>query len=659
MRNEAALHLIIIVLVMLSGRISAREVHPDSVASVTLPLERFAPVKMRTDSTSAYSLQPERLLSALQLPDSVIRLYLHHDVKRRNILLWVIPNMYQVAYGERQYDIVTEEGFSAMPTLKTLATPSLYSETLYPGELLSPFHAKNRGVYRYQQSPPTPDSLAYLKFRPLFGRHTQLVRGAALLDLRTGKVLKASFKGEHDLFSFETELAYEGQRDGDFARTSTKTTFKFLGNRIESRLDARYEPKVLPKKEAAEDSRPKDSLDSDTLRSDSASDETRRKENIWDRHARYFERVWRHLAGSHELESKRTYVRIWPIFDPSYMSYSPSKGLSYNLRMGFVYRFKKGGNVSLTPEIGYNFKYKQMFYMLPLRYTYNEKRDGYVELVAGNSNRIGNGTIARDMELLSEQLGPDSTLHLPDDYNLYDDNYLTLTHNVRLSPHVDWTVGAVFHHRRAIRKDYVLQWGYDTEYNSFAPSTKLTFIPWRSDESPVLTVNYERSVKGVLGSNIEYERWEGDVSWKHKMGALRTLNLRFGGGVYSRKQFNHFTDFSNFHDNYLPGGWGDDWSGEFQLLDSRYYNESNHYVRANGSYESPFMVASWIPMVGRFVANERFYLNTLLSGKAHPYTEVGYGFTTRWMTVGLFASFVKLRYESFEAKFTVELFRHW
>ena len=118
-------------------------------------------------------------------------------------------------------------------------------------------------------------------------------------------------------------------------------------------------------------------------------------------------------------------------------------------------------------------------------------------------------------------------------------------------------------------------------------------------------------------------------------------------------------DFANFCANYLPGGWDEDWSGDFQLLDSRSYNESNHYVRANAAYESPFMVAAWIPWVGRYVASECFYLNSLLTGKVHPYTEIGYGLTTRWFSLGAFASFEKTRFESAGCKITLELFRHW
>ena len=50
-------------------------------------------------------------------------------------------------------------------------------------------------------------------------------------------------------------------------------------------------------------------------------------------------------------------------------------------------------------------------------------------------------------------------------------------------------------------------------------------------------------------------------------------------------------DFANFRDNNLPEGWDDDWSGDFQLLDSRLYNESKYYVRSNITYESPLLAS--------------------------------------------------------------------
>jgi hypothetical protein len=118
-------------------------------------------------------------------------------------------------------------------------------------------------------------------------------------------------------------------------------------------------------------------------------------------------------------------------------------------------------------------------------------------------------------------------------------------------------------------------------------------------------------------------------------------------------------DFSNFRDNNLPGGWDDDWTGNFQLLSSKLYNESMYYLRGNVSYESPLLAASMVPVVGRFVERERVYLSSLLIDKHRPYTEIGYGFTTRLVSLAFFSSFSGFEYQESGIKFAFELFRRW
>ena len=41
----------------------------------------------------------------------------------------------------------------------------------------------------------------------------------------------------------------------------------------------------------------------------------------------------------------------------------------------------------------------------------------------------------------------------------------------------------------------------------------------------------------------------------------------------------------------------------------------------------------------------------------NPYTEFGYGIETTYFDVGLFASFIKSKYDSIGLKFTFELFK--
>jgi hypothetical protein len=140
---------------------------------------------------------------------------------------------------------------------------------------------------------------------------------------------------------------------------------------------------------------------------------------------------------------------------------------------------------------------------------------------------------------------------------------------------------------------------------------------------------------------------------------MRLINARVGGGFYTRKKENYFVDYQHFRENKLPGGWDDDWSGDFQLLNSDWYNESRYYARANLSYESPLMITSWLPLLGHYIEKERIYFSVLSIDNTRPYTELGYGFTTRLISIGLFASFLNADYQGFGSKFTFELFRRW
>ncbi|MDE6012878.1 MAG: hypothetical protein K2G91_09135, partial [Prevotella sp.] len=122
---------------------------------------------------------------------------------------------------------------------------------------------------------------------------------------------------------------------------------------------------------------------------------------------------------------------------------------------------------------------------------------------------------------------------------------------------------------------------------------------------------------------------------------------------------NYFMDFTNFRENNLPEGWDDDWSGNFQLLASEMYNASDYYLRSNISYESPLLAVSMIPLVGRYVERERAYLNSLSIAHSRIYSELGYGFTCRYFSMALFASFLNIEYQRMGCKFTFELFRRW
>ena len=223
---------------------------------------------------------------------------------------------------------------------------------------------------------------------------------------------------------------------------------------------------------------------------------------------------------------------------------------------------------------------------------------------------------------------------------------------------LDIETGIVFHQRKAKNKELMRHYGVPTVYRSFAPMIGIKLSPWLN-KGPVVSIDWERSFKDIFKSNIEYERWECDAQWKYRIPGLRVLNLRAGYGFYTDKHENYFLDYANFRDNNLPESWDDDWSGDFQLLDSRTYNESDYYLRSNVSYESPLLFATWIPYLGKYIEKERFYVSSVLVDHTRPYIELGYGFTNRYISVGLFASFLNTQFQKFGISFDFELFKRW
>ena len=136
--------------------------------------------------------------------------------------------------------------------------------------------------------------------------------------------------------------------------------------------------------------------------------------------------------------------------------------------------------------------------------------------------------------------------------------------------------------------------------------------------------------------------------------------MRLGTGFYTHKGKEwYFLDYTNFRENNIPGGWNDSWANSFELLGRNWYNVSKYYVRANLTYESPILLAAWIPYVGRYIEKERIYINTLSVSRLHPYIEYGYGFRTRAISVGAFVSQHKWDFKEATLRIGIELFRHW
>ena len=616
-----------------------------------------------------------------------------YNVEKRNPILWLIPSMYVMAKDPREYiresyskvlfknaneyDISNQAlsgtirgNRKAMPTLLDYMTPNIYDIALYNGHMLSPFNKINRRFYHYTQKLQN-DSTTRLEFRPKI-YNTQLLNGYAIVDTNTGRIIRTLLNGEFDMLSFRTEITQgkEGGRSIMPERCNTAATFKFMGNRISTLFDANYNcTRALPdsinedkSRELMDTIRPipltetdkqiYNAYDREHQRDTTIQDTTPKKQNLWKKV--FWDTIGDNLVTPISAESEDAYFSMSPIINPLYISYSHSRGVRYKMNFRSRFRFSTYRYLTLNPTLGYGFKEKIFYFTIPLRMTYNPKRNGYAEIVFGNGNRISNSSV---MEAINK--AHKDTINFDNkDMDLFKDQHLSLYNNIMLFDWFDIETGIIYHRRAALNKALMIEYGMPTEYKSFAPLVGLKFQPWLN-RGPLISINYERAINGVLKSNLEYERWEFDAQWKKKIPGLRILNLRAGAGFYTNKKDNLFVDFANFRDENLPEGWDDDWSGNFQLLSSRMYNESKYYIRGNVSYESPMMAATWIPYLGKYIEKERFYLSSVLVEHTNPYFEIGYGFTNRYISVGAFASFNGTRFDRIGVEVEFELFRKW
>ena len=636
-------------------------------------------------------------LSEFKSLEENIYMKFRYNVEKRNFALWLIPTTYVLAKDPREYiresystakfkdvhnfDVNSQvltgtvrHNHMAMPTLVDFMTPDIYDMAFYEGHVLSPFNKHNRRYYHYTQI-TLMNGATRIDFRPKL-YNTQLLNGYAIVETETGRILRTVLNGEFDMITFRTEIT-QNEKEGRTlmpAKCNTAATFRFLGNRITVLFNAYYNcPTTLPdsitsisSRELMDSIRPVplnrldkaiyEAYDKEREASDlaAAADTVPHKPNLWKKI--FWDTIGETLVTPIDAQTKSggAYFRISPIINPLYVSYSGSRGLRYKMKFRSLFRFSQHRYLNIEPTVGYNFKQNQLYFTIPVQMVYNPKRNGYSEIIYGNGNRISNGTV---MDAINEA-HHDSIDFTNTDIDQFYDNYLRLYNNIMVFDWLDIETGILVHQRKAVNPEVMHQYGVPDEYRSFAPILGIKLQPWLN-KGPLFAIDWERSIKGINGSNLEYDRWEFDAQWKYRIPGLRLLNMRAGAGFYTKKTTDYFLDFANFHDENLPEGWDDDWSGNFQLLSGREYNESNYYIRANLSYESPLLFATWIPYLGKYIEKERFYFSGVLLEHSKPYFELGYGFTNRYISVGAFTSFRNRHFAEFGIQFDFELFKRW
>lgn len=635
--------------------------------------------------------------------DTTVNVFTRFDIniKRRNFLLGFMPSMYAIAKGRRNYsgnksyemtivngnvtDVKNLSSKGDIPfnkdvvsIMKIMLIPRLYRETVYEQFILSPFARVNRKLYDYKEWHDDIDNCTRIEFKPRFS-NVQLVSGEACID-SCGVIQTVRMKGILDMVKFDIALKMQKQNFLLPEKGESHISFSFVGNRIKSayfidykndmanddgmtsdnraitaapnneRIANGYLTDTLTVKRETTDKSDVNTVVNDSVKTKSLAD--KRKSDFASFIKETGGYLLERLRGNFGSNGQGTY-RISPIINPLYLGYSNRKGVTYRIKLNGRYKFTSNVEVSAAARLGYSFKLKQFYTNIPVKFSLGKKLT--METEFGTGNHIVNSEILEQIKHEHYDSVRWDKLNL----DLFKDMYWKYRIGYKFSPYLSMRAGIAYHKRTAVNKaDFVLT-GKKTDYHSFAPTLQLSISPWL-ELGPVITTDYERGVKGIMHSDMDYERMEIDVSWKKRLSRLKILSTRIGYGMYtSRSKGCYFLDYTNFKYQSIPGGWDDDWTGEFQLLNQNWYNASKFYARANLTFESPMLLVSRLPFIGRFIETERIYGNILFTDKLHPYVEYGYGLTNRLFSVGVFCGVSNKTYEGLGVRFSLELFREW
>jgi len=570
---------------------------------------------------------------------------------------------------------------------------------LLADHILSPLHRKNIIYYRYSCD-SVKHHKAYFSFRRK-RRNMQLVDGAFVYDMQKGYVCSISFSGRYNFISFTEHVTMGTEGDERFWPQRMDMTYRywyygntFTGNTVcthnydvirrrffrpksvtdrhdltpqyalaldtaraayDSTFIARHRPIALSRIDSSFYAEAKGNAAPIPI---SPSDTAPPSRHTTPRWIKQLGHVGEFFFNDYDI-MENSYSRL-RILSPT-PGYSGSNGVTYRQDLEYIRFFSRGRSWSVVPRLSYFFKNSELTGRVRSELLLIPKSNATISFEAGIQKITAN---SNNLFFIKKDSEGKETVESLD----FTDFYTSLDAKRELANGLDASIGIVMHHRRpkGYAKQHHAELMLRDRYRDFAPRLTLTFTPHQyyyrvGDRKvrlhsawPTFVLNYERGIKGLLGSTNAYERWECMATGGMRLTPVHRLIWKAGGGMFTNRANADFVQYEYFNNGIYAYNWDDDRSGVFQLLDQKYYNNSYHYLRGHAVIESPMLLLGNIST--RVIRAERLYVNALLTEGLVPYLEFGYGVSNELLDVSFFSSYIKGESLKTGLKFSLHIF---
>lgn len=647
------------------------------------------------------------------------------DVEKKNLLLNLFPDMTRFDKDKSSYlaELFYNVRYihNALPEIRPLGslstfgssngemdrvlafmTPQIFGERLFNAEQLSPLYPTNLAYYRYGIDKEAGEAGAVkICFSSRFDNIQLLKCGWIVVDTETSLPQRFYAEGwdEQSRFAVEYVMGCDSLERFVVKDINLSIDYSFAANRLGINVFAAFDYSALqakecfrslrrrydithpggePVKPAVEDfgefvlaHRPRPLTREDSLVYTGggviARNDTVSLDRGEDRLMRLLWTVGDEAVSSHSLSWGNSDLKLSPIINPSYLSLSSSRGLAYKFSLNFRSRLSALNTLELKPEIGYNFKRRELYWSLKGKLSFAPLRRASLSLDIGRESSIYSSYM---LDAISETV-LDSLDFESMPFVYYRDFHIKGNVGFEVANGFELKPGVAFYKRTILDSEQgIIASGQPLKsvYRQLAPNIRLSWQPGMyyyiaggrkvniGSLAPRFALDVEQGVSGIFGSTGVYTRAEFDAQYRCRLSSSASLYMRLGAGGYFYAKDIYFVNYSFLKNNLLPLDKGDDVRGEFQLLNSEWYNSANKYVRAAITYESPFLAVQKLLPFARFIKNEALYCNVLFISHLLPYTELGYGVETPYVNLGFFMSFENAEFGRLGYKISFSLF---
>lgn len=366
--------------------------------------------------------------------------------------------------------------------------------------------------------------------------------------------------------------------------------------------------------------------------------------------------------------------------DPAAFSYNKIDGFSIRERFRWDINDDEDRFLKLHGYLGFSFKLKELRYKFDLDWNYHPETRRKLSLEASCR---GSGFSSKFINTINQAIK--EQYHYPDSINFsslgvdyYRHYQFQLEHSNEVNNGMMLYIGAnynyrnpVKHGRRAmskVQRDNLIK----NHYGDFSPYIRLEWTPrqyyvmegrrkiYISSPSPTISFEAAQAIPDLLGAESDYSRLEFDIHQDIRIRPSRLLAYHIGTGAFFRQRGEYFINYRYFARHmFTTQAVEDRLGGAFQLLDDYWYSSSPKYVQSHIMFATPFGIIHSMPRLSQYVIQERFYLGNLWSeGKNRIYTEMGYGISNHYFSMGFFMGFNRFQFYSAGIKFSLEIGNH-